>query len=85
MNFAGPTLIGDWAGHRECHIGGGFLLICRLDGYAIIFVRAGTHAEPFEEWPSGIKPRHHVPLHGPVGRQRVPLEPRQADAAALHP
>ncbi|MES0875093.1 type II toxin-antitoxin system YafQ family toxin [Sinimarinibacterium thermocellulolyticum] len=42
-------LKGDWADHRECHIGGDFLLIYRLDGNTIIFVRAGTHAELFEE------------------------------------
>ena len=46
------ALIGDWADHRECHIGGDFLLIYRLDGRGqheqIIFVRAGTHAELFE-------------------------------------
>jgi len=39
----------DWADHRECHIGGDFLLIYRLDGNSIIFVRAGTHSELFEE------------------------------------
>ena len=42
----------DWQGHRECHIGGDFLLIYRLDGNgsneAVIFVRAGTHADLFE-------------------------------------
>ena len=42
-------LKGDWADHRECHIGGDFLLIYRLDGNAIIFVRAGTQSELFEE------------------------------------
>ena len=42
-------LTANWAGHRECHIGGDFLLIYRLDGNAIIFVRAGTHSELFEE------------------------------------
>jgi mRNA interferase YafQ len=41
-------LKGDWADHRECHIGG-VLLIYRLDGTTIIFVRAGTHSELFEE------------------------------------
>ncbi len=45
-------LEGNWAGHRECHIGGDFLLAYKLDdsikaGF-IIFVRAGTHAELFE-------------------------------------
>lgn len=46
------ALIGDWATYRECHIGGDFLLIYRIDGKApneaIIFVRAGTHADLFE-------------------------------------
>lgn len=43
-----PALTGDWADHRECHIGGDFLLIYQVDGNQIIFVRAGTHAELFE-------------------------------------
>ena len=38
-----------WADHRECHIGGDFLLIYPLDGNAIISVRAGTHSELLEE------------------------------------
>lgn len=47
-------LKGPWAGSRECHIGGDFLLIYRLDdragkGSAIVFVRAGTHSELFDE------------------------------------
>ena len=42
-------LKGHWADHRECHIGGDFLLIYRLDGESILFVRAGTHSELFEE------------------------------------
>ena len=45
-------LTGQWANHRECHIGGNFLLIYKLDGDGmderVIFVRAGTHAELFE-------------------------------------
>lgn len=43
------ALKGVWADHRECHIGGDFLLIYRIDRDAIIFVRAGTHSELFEE------------------------------------
>ena len=39
----------DWAEHRECHIGGDFLLIYRLDSHVVIFVRAGTHSALFEE------------------------------------
>ncbi len=42
-------LKGDWVDHCECHIGGDFLLIYRLDGNTLIFVRSGTHAELFEE------------------------------------
>jgi mRNA interferase YafQ len=42
-------LKGNWADHRECHIGGDFLLIYRLEGHVIIFVRTGTHSDLFEE------------------------------------
>jgi mRNA interferase YafQ len=47
-------LKGDWASYRECHIGGDFLLIYRIDeaagkGGSIVFVRAGTHADLFNE------------------------------------
>ena len=45
------SLTGEWLGHRECHIGGDFLLIYRLDDSAkpslVVFVRSGTHAELF--------------------------------------
>ncbi|WP_422389593.1 type II toxin-antitoxin system YafQ family toxin [Candidatus Regiella endosymbiont of Tuberolachnus salignus] len=44
-------LKGEWEGHRECHIGGDFLLTYKIDNTnktgLIIFVRAGTHAELF--------------------------------------
>jgi len=43
---------GEWHGHRECHIGGDFLLAYKLADSAkhglVVFVRAGTHAELFE-------------------------------------
>lgn len=43
---------GDWEGHRECHVGGDFLLAYKLDSSSkveqVIFVRAGTHADLFE-------------------------------------
>lgn len=47
-------LKGNWANHRECHIGGDFLLIYTLNDEAekggnIVFVRAGTHSELFDE------------------------------------
>ena len=41
-------LKGDWSDHRECHIGGDFLLIYQISGNQVVFVRAGTHAEMFE-------------------------------------
>ena len=42
------ALQGDWVDHRECHIGGDFLLIYQVEGNLLNFVRAGTHAELFE-------------------------------------
>ena len=47
-------LKGNWNGYRECHIGGDFLLIYRLDEAAgksgtVVFVRTGTHSELFGE------------------------------------
>lgn len=44
-----PPLTGDWADHRECHIGGNFLLIYQIEDDQINFVRAGTHSDLFEE------------------------------------
>ncbi len=45
------TLKGDWQGHRECHIGGDFLLAYKIDDSGktglVIFVRAGSHAQLF--------------------------------------
>lgn len=41
------ALKGQWSDHRECHIGGDFLLIYQVQGNAINFVRAGTHSELF--------------------------------------
>jgi mRNA interferase YafQ len=45
-------LTGDWVGHRECHIGGDFLLAYRIEdaGKAtqlVVFVRTGSHADLF--------------------------------------
>lgn len=47
-------LKGDWSGHRDCHVGGDFLLIYTVDDAAgrsgtVVFVRAGTHADLFSE------------------------------------
>ena len=43
------SLKGKCADHRECHIGGDFLLIYRVDANWINFVRAGTHAGLFSD------------------------------------
>lgn len=40
-------LNGEWAGHRECHIGGDFLLVYSTDGKTIVFEAMGTHSELF--------------------------------------
>ena len=46
------ALGGDWDGHRECHVGGDFLLAYKIDDNGrtgmVVFVRAGTHADLFE-------------------------------------
>jgi mRNA interferase YafQ len=47
-------LKGDWAGYRECHIGGDFLLIYQIDetigkSGTVYCARAGTHSELFNE------------------------------------
>lgn len=51
MEWLDHPLTGDWMGHRECHIGGDFLLIYKLEDVVrhgfVVFVRSGTHAELF--------------------------------------
>jgi mRNA interferase YafQ len=46
------ALGGEWDGHRECHVGGDFLLAYKVDDSGrtgmVVFVRAGTHADLFE-------------------------------------
>ena len=47
-------LKGAWACHRECQIGGDFLLIYELDEAAgksgqVVFVQIGTHSELFDK------------------------------------
>ena len=43
---------GEWEGHRECHIGGDFLLAYKLADTGkhglVVFVRTGSHADLFE-------------------------------------
>lgn len=47
--FRDHELTGEWRDHRECHVGGDFLLIYILDEKQnlVVFTRAGTHAELF--------------------------------------
>jgi len=42
-------LVGNWDGHRECHIGGDFLLVYSLNEMdnMVVFSRCGTHTEIF--------------------------------------
>lgn len=41
-------LQGSWADHRECHLKGDLLMIYRLEGRHVTFVRLGTHADLFD-------------------------------------
>ena len=47
------ALQGGYVDHRECHIGGDFLLVYKLNEagkrLSVIFVRTGTHSELFGE------------------------------------
>ena len=40
-------LVGNWKGHRECHIEPDWLLIYRINGDKLELVRTGSHAELF--------------------------------------
>lgn len=42
-------LKGEWDDHRGCHVGGDFLLIYQIEGNFINFVRAGSHADLFND------------------------------------
>ena len=46
------ALTGEWSNHRECHVGGDFLVIYRVvasgKDETIYFERAGTHSDLFE-------------------------------------
>ena len=49
LEWLDHALKGSWADHRECHIGGDFLLIYQLEGNAIVFVHAGSHSDLLEQ------------------------------------
>lgn len=37
----------NWSNHRDCHIEPDWLLIYKIDGNDIYFVRTGTHSDLF--------------------------------------
>ena len=42
-------LIGNWKGRRECHIRPDWLLIYKIDKYALFLERTGSHSELFSK------------------------------------
>ncbi len=44
LRYRDHALIGEWSGHRECHLEPDWLLIYRITEEDIIFERTGTHA-----------------------------------------
>ena len=41
------ALKGNWAGHRECHIEGDWILVYRWEENLLILVDTGSHADVF--------------------------------------
>lgn len=41
------NLVGDWVGHRECHIEPDWLLIYRVDDEYLSLERTGSHSDLF--------------------------------------
>jgi hypothetical protein len=71
----------EWAGYRECHVGGDFLLIYRLDQKTktqmIVFTRSGTHAELFTRSRQPLWPRNaHRRWRVGEGADRSPAQRR---------
>jgi len=48
-HYCDHDLIGNWKGHRECHISGDWLLIYRIEGNDLVLVlsRTGSHSDLF--------------------------------------
>ena len=48
-SYRDHALIGNWAGHRECHIRGDWLMIYRLEDndIVLVLVRSGSHSDLF--------------------------------------
>ncbi|MEI7669580.1 MAG: type II toxin-antitoxin system YafQ family toxin [Pseudomonadota bacterium] len=41
------SLVGNWSGHRECHIEPNWLLIYKINENELLLVRTGSHANLF--------------------------------------
>lgn len=48
VRFRDHALSGEWKDFRECHIEPNWLLIYRVHGGEITFVRTGTHSDLFD-------------------------------------
>lgn len=48
--FNDHALWGEWAGSRECHIEGDWLLAYRITGNELKLERTGTHVDLFRSW-----------------------------------
>jgi mRNA interferase YafQ len=46
--YADHALLGKWQDHRDCHVGGDWVLIYKLTAAEVIFVRTGTHSDLFK-------------------------------------
>lgn len=46
-HYRDHPLVGNWKGHRECHIQPNWLLIYRITGDELQLVRTGSHTELF--------------------------------------
>lgn len=46
--YADHALQGKWRDHRDCHVGGDWILIYKLTEAEVIFVRTGTHSDLFK-------------------------------------
>jgi mRNA interferase YafQ len=47
VRFRDHPLIGNWKGHRECHIQPDWLLVYRVKDQELQLVRTGSHSELF--------------------------------------
>jgi len=48
QHFRDHALVGNWKDHRECHLGGDWLLIYQMTESKLILVRMGSHSELFD-------------------------------------